>query len=159
MSRGVSRLCGSWLMCILGNSFIIGTHIMTTKTRMIEGVFTPTLLYQSKNSTLTSQERPMLTTRDEVMRCLRKAAGKTRMDQERSHLTASKHATSRANKNKIRWWSHVKRMAPTAPMIQPVGSRPRGRPQNRWEDDIPKWYKQIGIPNTSTTGWRTDVWL
>ena len=47
--------------------------------------------------------------------------------------------------NKIRWWSHVKMMAPTAPhhhllalVIQPVGKRPRGKPRNRWEDNIPK---------------------
>ena len=62
-------------------------------------------------------------------------------------------AEQTANKNKIRWWSHVKRMAPTAPqsralVIQPVGGRPRGRPHNRWEDDIPKWYNDIGIPMT-----------
>ena len=36
-------------------------------------------------------------------------------------------------------------MAPTAPqskalMIQPEGRRPRGRPRNRWEDDVPRWY-------------------
>ena len=40
-----------------------------------------------------------------------------------------------SNKNKVRWWSHVKRMAPTAPqrralVIHPVGKRPRGRPRN-----------------------------
>ena len=55
--------------------------------------------------------------------------------------------------NKIRWWSHVKRMAPTAPqrkalVIQPVGKRPKGRPPNRWEDDIPKWYNEMWMPMT-----------
>ena len=55
--------------------------------------------------------------------------------------------------NKIRWWSHVKRMAPTAPqskplVIQPVVKRPRGRPQNHWEDDIPKWYNEMWMPMT-----------
>ena len=59
-----------------------------------------------------------------------------------------------ANKNKIRWWSNVKRMAPTSPqskalVIHSVGKRPRGRPRNRWEDDVPKWYKEIGIPSSS----------
>ena len=44
-------------------------------------------------------------------------------------------------KNEFRWWSHVKRMAPTAPqsktlVIQPVGRRPRGKPRNGWKDDI-----------------------
>ena len=54
----------------------------TTKTQIIKAVFTPTLLYQSENWTLTSKERQMLTTTK--MRCLRKAAGKTRMDKIRN---------------------------------------------------------------------------
>ena len=36
----------------------------------------------------------------------------------------------------------------TALVINPVGKRPRGRPRNRWEDDVPKWYKVMGIPKT-----------
>ena len=55
---------------------------MITKTQIIKAVFTPTLLYQSENWTLTSKERQMLTTTE--MRCLRKAAGKTRMDKTRN---------------------------------------------------------------------------
>ena len=55
---------------------------MTTKTQIIKAVFTPTLLYQSENWTLTSKERQMLTTTK--MRCLRKAAGNTRMDNIRN---------------------------------------------------------------------------
>ena len=55
--------------------------------------------------------------------------------------------------NKIRWWSHIKRMARTAPqsealVIQPEGRRSRGRPRNRWEDDVPIWYNEMGIPMT-----------
>ena len=57
---------------------------MTTKTQIIKAVFTPTLLYQSENWTVTSKERQMLTTTE--MRCLRKAAGKTGM--QASTLTA-----------------------------------------------------------------------
>ena len=38
-------------------------------------------------------------------------------------------------------------------VIQPVGKRPRGRPQNRWEDDIPQWYREIGIPMTEVNNW------
>ena len=50
-------------------------------------------------------------------------------------------AEKTAYKNKIRWWSHVKRMAPTAPQtraleMQPVGKRRRRRSKNRWEDDV-----------------------
>ena len=67
-------------------------------------------------------------------------------------------AEQTANKNKIRWCSHVKRVAPTAPqskalVIQPEGRRPRGRPRNRCEDDVPRWYKQMGIPMRDVNNW------
>ena len=55
---------------------------MTTNTQIIKAVFTPTLLYQNENWTLTSKERQMLTTTD--TRCLRKAAGNTKLDKIRS---------------------------------------------------------------------------
>ena len=93
---------------------------MTTKTQIIRAVFTPTLRYQSEIWTLTSNERQMLTTTE--MRCLRKAAGKTRMDkiknEEIRRRVNMQPAEQTANKNKIRWWSPVKRMTPTAPTKQ-----------------------------------------
>ena len=82
---------------------------MITKTQIIKAVFTPTLLYQSENWTLTSKERQMLSTTE--MRCLRKAAGKTRMDKIRNEEI-------------------------------------RGRPRNRLEDDVPRWYNEMEIPMT-----------
>ena len=93
---------------------------MITKTQIIKAVFTPTRLYQSENGNLTSKERQMLTTTE--IRCLRKAAGKTRMDKIRNEEIRRRvnmqPAEQTANKNKIRWWSHIKRMAPTAPPEQ-----------------------------------------
>ena len=67
-------------------------------------------------------------------------------------------AEQTANKNKIRWSSHVKRMAPTAPqskalVIQPEGRRARGRSRNRWEEDVPRSYKEMGIPMTHVNNW------
>ena len=38
-------------------------------------------------------------------------------------------------------------------MIYPEGRRPRGRPRNRWEDDVPRWYKEMGIPMTDVNNW------
>ena len=76
---------------------------MITKTHMIKAVFTPTLLYQSEHWTLTSKERQMLTTTE--MMCLRKAAGKTRMDKIRNEeirrRVNTQPAEQTANKNKI----------------------------------------------------------
>ena len=129
---------------------------MITKTQIIKAVFTPTLLYQSENGTLTSKERQMLTTTE--MRCLRKAAGKTRIDKIRNEEIRRRLNMQTANKNKIRWWSHIKRMAPTAPqskalVIHPEGRQPRGRPRNRWEDDVPRWYNEMVIPMTDVNNW------
>ena len=67
-------------------------------------------------------------------------------------------AEQTANKNTIKWWSYVKRMAPTAPqskspMLQPEGRRPRRRPRHRWEDDVPRWHKEMGIPMTDVNNW------
>ena len=133
---------------------------MITKTHIIKAVFTPTLLYLSENWTLTSKERQMLTTTE--IRCLRKAAGKTRMDnignEEIRRRVNMQPAEQTANKNKIRWWSHIKRMAPTAPLskalvIQPEGRIPRGRSRNRWEDDVPRWYNEMGMPMTDVNNW------
>ena len=102
----------------------------------------------------------MLTTTE--MRCLRKAAEKTRMDKVRNEEIRWRvnmpPAEQTANKDKIRWWSHVKMMAPTAPqikalVIQPEGRRPRGWLRNRWEDDVPRWYKEMGIPITDVNNW------
>ena len=94
--------------------------------------------------------------------CLRKAVGKTRMDKIRNEEIRRRvnmqPAEQPANNNKIRWWSHVNRMTPTAPqskelVIQSEGRRPRGRPRNHWEDDVPRWYKEMGIPMTDLNNW------
>ena len=61
------------------------------------------------------------------MRCLRKAAGKTRMNtirnEEIRRRVYMQSAEQTANKNKIRWWSHVKRVAPTAPRSKALVSK------------------------------------
>ena len=89
---------------------------MTTKTHIIKAVFTPTQLYQSENG----KERQMLTTTE--MSCLRKAAGKTRMDNIRNEdirrRVNMQPVEQTANKNKLKWWSHVKWMATTAPRVK-----------------------------------------
>ena len=54
----------------------------------------------------------MLTTT--YMRCLIKAAGETRIDKFRTEEIRLHVNIQTPNKIKIRWWSHVKRMAPTA---------------------------------------------
>ena len=132
------------LLPILGHKEIS----MITNT---QAVFTPTLLYQSENWTLISKERQTLTTTE--TRCLRKAAGKTRMDKIRNEdirrRVNMQPAEQTANKNKIRWWSHIKRMSPTSPqgkalVIQPEGRRPRGRARNRWEDGVPRCHSEMG---------------
>ena len=38
-------------------------------------------------------------------------------------------------------------------VIQPEGRRPSGRLRNRWEDDVPRWYNEMGIPTTDVNNW------
>ena len=60
----------------------------------------------------------------------RKTAGKTRMDMIRNEEIRRRvnmqPAEQTANKNNIRWWSHVKRMAPTAPQSKALVIQPEG---------------------------------
>ena len=41
-------------------------------------------------------------------------------------------------------------------VIQPGGQRSRGKPRNRWEDDIPDRYDEMGIPMTEVNSWTKD---
>ena len=126
-----------------------------TKTQIIKAVFTPTLLYQGAKWTLTSKERQMLTTTE--MRCLRKAAGKTRIDkltnEEIRRRVNMQPAEQTANKTKIRWRSHIESMTPTVPQIKARRTTTGGRPRNRWEDYVPRWYNEMGIPMTDVNNW------
>ena len=66
-------------------------------------------------------------------------------------------AEQTANKNNSRWWSHVKRMAPTAPqskalVIQPEGRRPRGLVAKSL-----RWYNEMGIPMTDVNNWVKEI--
>ena len=59
------------------------------------------------------------------------------------------------DKNKIRWWSHVKGMASTvlqskALVIQPEGRRPLGRRCRPYRDGT---WKEVGIPMTDVNNW------
>ena len=106
---------------------------MITKTQIIKAV------YQSENWNLTSKERQMLTTTE--MRCLRKAAGKTRMDNTRNEEIRRRvnmqPAEQTANKSKIRWWSHIKRRAPTAPQSKAlVIQQTANKNKTRWWSHI-----------------------
>ena len=102
---------------------------MTTKTQIIKAVFTPTLLYLSENWILTSKEMQMMTTTGK--RCLRKAAGKTRMDKIRNEEIRRRvnmqPAEQTANKNKIRTGGgHMSKEwhQPTAPQSKALVIQP-----------------------------------
>ena len=43
-------------------------------------------------------------------------------------------------------------------MIQPEGRLPRGMPLNGWEDDVPRWYKEMGIQMTDVKEIRPIVY-
>ena len=90
------------------------TMNMTTNTHIVRVVFTPPLLYPIENWTRISKEWQMLTTTE--MRCLRKPAGKMRMDkitnEEIRRRVNMQPAERTANKNKIGWWPHRTNSSP-----------------------------------------------
>ena len=97
------------------------------------------------------------------MRCLRKAAGKTRMNtirnEEIRRRVNMQSAGQTANKNKIRWWSHVKRMAPRAPGSKALVSKKtiKERPKIARKTIHTEIVQRDWVPMTEVNNWVTDV--
>ena len=116
---------------------------METKARMISAIFVPTLTYQCQTWALTKRLESKLTTCE--MRCLRRAAGKTRRDHIRNEtirqMVGTKPVMEHVAQQRIKWFGHLTRMQPSQPALRAYtakysGSRPRGRPRRRWSDSV-----------------------
>ena len=68
-------------------------------------------------------------------------------------------ADQKANKNMIRWWSHIKRVAPTAPQSKALVIHPEGRRPGEGHETAGKTMyrdgtiKEMGIPTTDVNNW------
>ena len=90
---------------------------MSTKRQLINAIFIPTLCFQCQSWTLTKRHVRKITTCE--MRCLRKAANKTRRDRIRNEtirrMVGTVPVIDYINKQRIRWFGHIIRMPPQQP--------------------------------------------
>ena len=116
---------------------------MPTKAKLINTVFTPTLTYQCQTWSLTkAQERRLVTCE---MRCLRRAANKTRRDRIRNEAIRDTVQVTpvldHIEQQRIKWFGHLIRMPHNQPALRAYtsrysGTRARGRPRRRWSDTV-----------------------
>ena len=109
----------------------------------LECIFTPTLTYQCQTWPMTKTlERKLVTCE---MRCLRRAANKTRRDMIRNEVIRSTVGTTpvlqHVEQQRIKWFGHLVRMPPSQPALRAYtsrysGTRARGRPRRRWSDSV-----------------------
>jgi hypothetical protein len=116
---------------------------MTTKARLINSTFIPSLTYQCQTWTLNKAQKQKITTTE--MKCLRRAAGKTIRDKIRNEeirkVVGATPVNDFINQQRIRWFGHLVRMPVTQPALRAyntrcTGSRPRGRPRKRWINEV-----------------------
>ncbi|KAL8561121.1 hypothetical protein ACOMHN_033704 [Nucella lapillus] len=115
----------------------------STKAKLINAIFLPTLTYQCQTWSLTKVlERKLVTCE---MKCLRKAVNKTRRDKIRNEVIRDMVGTTpilqHIEQQRIKWFGHLTRMPPNQPALRAYntrysGWRARGRPRRRWSDSM-----------------------
>ena len=110
---------------------------------LINAVFVPTLTYQCQTWTLNKALEQKVTSCE--MRCLRRAAGKTRLDRVRNEdirkTVGVPPITHHIERQCIKWFGHLTRMPVSQPALRAYtmrfsGFRARGRPRRRWSDSV-----------------------
>ena len=121
---------------------------MSIKAKLINTIFLPTLTYQCQTWPLTQCMKKKLVTCE--MKCLRKAANKTRLDKIRNEVIRAEVGATpvlqHIESQQIKWFGHVIRMPINQPALRAYntrysGTRPRGRPRRRWSDSVAETMK------------------
>ena len=116
---------------------------MSIKARLINAVFVPTLTYQCQTWAPNKALEQKITTCE--MRCLRRAAGKTRLDRVRNEEIRKTVGVlpiiHHIEQQRIKWFGHLIRMPVSQPALRAFttrfsGFRARGRPRRRWSDSV-----------------------
>ena len=128
---------------------------MAAKRSIINAIFTPTLCYQSQTWSMNKKTERKITTCE--MKCLRRAANKTRRDKIRNEVIrdtiGTKPILQQIEKQRLSWFGHLMRMPPDQPALrsynsQLSGTKPFGRPRRRWIDGV---RSVLHSHNTNTT--------
>ena len=118
---------------------------MSAKKTIISTTFTPTLCYQAQTWSISKKIERKITTCE--MKCLRRAVNKTRRDKIRNEvirdMVGTKPILKQIERQRIKWFGHLMRMAPSQPALrtynsQLSGTKPRGRPRRRWQEGVKK---------------------
>ena len=121
------------------------------KTIIFTTVLRPVLLYGSETWTLTTRTSSQIQAAE--MRVLRMIRGVTRRDRIRNEEIRERLRITSVlkiiEKNKLRWYGHVKRMEDTRHAKKflewvPPGRRPVGRPRKRWTQGVEEAAEQRG---------------
>ena len=87
---------------------------MAAKRSIINAIFTPTLCYQSQTWSMNKKTERKITTCE--MKCLRRAANKTRRDKIRNEVIrdtiGTKPILQQIEKQRLSWFGHLMRMPP-----------------------------------------------
>lgn len=114
-----------------------------TKSRIYKAVVRPTMTYTAETRPDTARTRQLLETTE--MRVLRRIAGKTLLDRERSEDIRKTCIVENVNHwvlgRKREWNAHIgrmdeNRMVRIARDKSPLGRRSLGRPRKRWSDNL-----------------------
>ena len=124
----------------------------STKAKLINAIFLPTLTYQCQTWSLTKDlERKLVTCE---MKCLRKAVNKTKRDKIRNEvirdMAGAKPVLQHIKQQQVKWFGHITRMSINQPALRAYntkysGWRARGRPRKRWSDSVADTLRTQGM--------------
>ena len=135
----------------------------STKAKLINAIFLPTLTYQCQTWSLTKDlERKLVTCE---MKCLRKAVNKTKRDKIRNEvirdMAGAKPVLQHIKQQQVKWFGHITRMPINQPALRAYntkysGWRARGRPRKRWSDSVADTLKIQGMSLLQATHLAAD---
>ena len=105
----------------------------STKAKLINAIFLPTLTYQCQTWSLTKDfERKLVTCE---MKCLRKAVNKTRWDKIRNEVIrdteGAKPVLQHIKQQQIKWFGHITRMPINQPALRALNTKYSGLESER----------------------------
>ena len=138
-------------------------HSTSTKAKLFNAIFLPTLTYQCQTWSLTKDlERKLVTCE---MKCLRKAVNKTRRDKIRNEvirdMAGAKPVLQHIKQQQVKWFGHITRMPINQPALRAYntkysGWRARGRPRKRWSDSVADTLRTQGMSLLQATRLAAD---
>ena len=136
---------------------------ISTKVKLINAIFLPTLTYQCQTRSLAKGlERKLVACE---MKYLRKVVNKTRRDKIRNEvirdMVGTKPVLQHIKQQQIKWFGHITRMPINQPALRAYntkysGWRARGRPRKRWSDSMEDTLRTQGISLLQATRLAAD---